>query len=94
MRNDCFFNAKYKVNVFMDAMYNPACAYEWEKNTRTLEVRRINNKKSYFFNYFVTKKVMMVSSRDFCDKQIMFAANGKIYKYSGYIDDDKSFLAP
>lgn len=94
MRSNCTFKSKFVMSKFVSAMYDPVDVFDWEKNTKTLEVRRINNKKSYFLNYFVTKKVMTVNSRDFCDKQIMFAANGKIYKYSGYIPDANSFLAP
>ena len=39
-------------------------------------------------NWTKHKKIMNVSSRDYCDKMINFYHNGKFYHYSSMIPDD------
>ena len=86
-RSDTMFDKNFKLNQIMRCLYNAEHLLSWEKNTKTQEFIPVDGHRSFGLNYYRTKKVMVIGSRDFVDKTFIFENDGKIYKYSSHIEN-------
>jgi len=60
---------------------------KWDKNILKMEMMPFEHKNS-FTNYQLNKSPLNFANRDFVDKQIAFADNGKFYSYYSNIPND------
>ena len=70
-------------------MYDQAHVPKWDPIITHNEFKPLNpGDKTVGTNWTKHKKIMHVSSRDYCDKMINFYHNGKFYHYSSSIPDE------
>ena len=87
-RVDSEFDKDFKMQNLVSVMYEQDHVPKWDPIVSHNEFKPLNKgDKTVGTNWTKHRRIMHVSSRDYCDKMINFYHNGKFYHYSSSIPD-------
>lgn len=90
-RVDSEFDKNFKMQNLVSVMYDQEHVPKWDPIVSHNEFKPLKpGDKTVGTNWTKHRRIMNVSSRDYCDKMINFYHNGKFYHYSSSIPMQES----
>lgn len=91
IRTESIFNKKFKFDRLLQAIYEPGHIEKWDDTVGANSVTPVGDRTStsITFGYTAHKKQFSFQSRDFIDKSFTFFHNGKFYRYTSSLPEDK-----
>jgi hypothetical protein len=69
-------------------MFNKEHRLKWDKNILKFESSHIGGCKNLVYSYQVHKAILNMNNKDFVEKYMMWAEDGKYYVYFSFVPND------